>query len=268
MVSRTSAIRIGLVFPDLLGTYGDRGNALVVEQRCIRRGIDAEIVDIAAGTPLPDSLDVYLLGGGEDDAQVMASAGLRASRAAIDRALENGAVILAVCAGFQLLGGSYEARDGEVLDGLGLCDLDTRAGDGRCIGELIVSPDASLGLPTLTGFENHGGRTRLGAGLSPLGAVEVGHGNGNRNGGGNGGGDEGLAVDGILATRVVGTYLHGPVLPRNPALADVLLRWVLGEDALTSLEDPVIDALRRERLHEARKTGLSAKRRDWHLARG
>ena len=268
MVSRTSAIRIGLVFPDLLGTYGDRGNALVLEQRCIRRGIDAEIVDIAAGTPLPDSLDVYLLGGGEDDAQVMASAGLRASRAAIDRALENGAVILAVCAGFQLLGGSYEARDGEVLDGLGLCDLDTRAGDGRCIGELIVSPDASLGLPTLTGFENHGGRTRLGSGVSPLGTVEVGHGNGNGNGGGNGGGDEGLAVDGILATRVVGTYLHGPVLPRNPALADVLLRWVLGEDALTSLEDPVIDALRRERLHEARKTGLSAKRRDWHLARG
>ena len=260
MVSRTSAIRIGLVFPDLLGTYGDRGNALVLEQRCIRRGIDAEIVDIAAGTPLPDSLDVYLLGGGEDDAQVMASAGLRASRAAIDRALENGAVIFAVCAGFQLLGGSYEARDGEVLDGLGLCDLDTRAGDARCIGELIVSPDASLGLPTLTGFENHGGRTRLGAGLSPLGAVEVGH--------GNGGQDRGTAVDGILANRVVGTYLHGPVLPRNPELADVLLAWVVGEGGLGRLEDPVTDELRRERLRDARKSGLSAKRRDWHLSRG
>ena len=147
-----SAVRVGLVFPELLGTYGDRGNAIVLVERCRRRGIDAELVEVAAGTPIPDSLDVYLFGGGEDDPQVMASAGMRASRAAIERARGSGAVILAVCAGFQLIGHSYEARDGEHLDGLGLVDMATSAGPSRLIGEVVVEPDPTLRLPTLTGL--------------------------------------------------------------------------------------------------------------------
>ena len=261
---RDSAVRVGLVYPDLLGTYGDRGNAVVLVERCRRRGIDAELVEVAAGTPIPESLDVYLFGGGEDDAQIRAAAGMRDSRAAIDRALTGGAAVFAVSAGFQLLGTTYEASDGEILDGLGLVDLSTRAGAGRLIGECVVEPAPSSGLPTLTGFENHGGRTTLGPGIAPLGRVTVGHGNSVPDA-------SGTLVDGVLVEHILGTYLHGPALPRNAALADHLLGWVLGLDAITPLTDPVaviVAQLRSERLAAAQLTGLAARRRDWHLNRG
>src|SRR6478735_3232718 len=137
----SSSVRVGLVYPELLGTYGDRGNAIVLVERCRRRGIDAELVEVAAGDPIPESLDVYLFGGGEDDPQVMAAAGMRASRAAIEGAHRAGAVVFAVCAGFQLIGHSYEAGDGERLDGLGLVDMATAAGPSRLIGEVLVEPD-------------------------------------------------------------------------------------------------------------------------------
>ncbi len=251
-----SRVRVALVYPELLGTYGDRGNAVVLVERSRRRGIDAEVVEVAAGEAVPGDVDIYVFGGGEDDSQVMAAAGMRASRVAIDRARDAGAVIFAVCAGFQLLGSSYTAGDGDVLDGLGLVDLDTRPGEGRLIGECVVEPTASSGLPVLTGFENHGGRTTLGPGVTPLGRVTVGHGNGVG------------SVDGVLADRLLGTYLHGPVLPRNPALADHLLAWIVGADRLIPLVDPTVDALRNERLHEARLTGWAGRRRDWHLNRG
>jgi CobQ-like glutamine amidotransferase family enzyme len=252
----TSTVRVGLVYPELLGTYGDRGNAVVLVERCRRRGIEAELVEVGADAPIPDSLDVYLFGGGEDDPQVMAAAGMRASRAAIDRARTSGAVILAVCAGFQLIGHSYEAGDGERLDGLGLVDLTTVAGPSRLIGEVVVEPDPSLGLPTLTGFENHGGRTRLGPGERPLGRVVTGGGNGVD------------GVDGVLGDRLVGTYLHGPVLPRNPALADWLLGWVVGAEALTPLDDRRQTDLRAERLAAATATGWRARLDELRLNRG
>ena len=251
-----SVVRVGLVYPELLGTYGDRGNAVVLVERCRRRGIAAELVEVDAGAPIPATLDVYLFGGGEDDAQVMAAAGMRASAAAITTARANGAVLFAVCAGYQLLGTTYTANDGEVLDGLGLIDLHTRPGDGRLIGECVVEPAAASGLPTLTGFENHGGRTTLGPGVEPLGRVAVGHGNGV------------AGVDGVLADGILGTYLHGPVLPRNPALADHLLAGVVGADALTPVDDRLLERLRAERLTEARLTGFAARRRDWRLNRG
>jgi len=253
---RTSAVRVGLVYPELLGTYGDRGNAVVLVERCRRRGIEAELVEVPAGEPLPASLDVYLFGGGEDDAQVMAAAGMRASAATIASARDAGAVVFAVCAGFQLLGTTYEAGDGDILAGLGLVDLETRAGEGRLIGECLVVPEPTTGLTVLTGFENHGGRTTLGAGVEPLGHVTAGHGNGVG------------GVDGLLGERMLGTYLHGPVLPRNPALADHLLAWVLGADRLTPLDDGLVDALRAERLEDAARTGMAARRRDRHLNRG
>lgn len=261
MVTRESAVRVGLVYPELLGTYGDRGNAVVLVERCRRRGLTGELVEVPAGQPIPASLDIYLFGGGEDDAQVMAAAGMRDSRIAIDTALVNGAVVFAVCAGFQLLGSTYEANDGQILDGLGLVDLSTRSGTGRLIGECVVEPEPSTGLPTLTGFENHGGRTTLGPGVAPLGRVSVGYGNGVAD-------ITGVLVDGVLANSILGTYLHGPVLPRNPALADHLLGWVLGPHALTPIEDTLVDGLRAERLTEARRTGFAARRRDWHLNRG
>jgi CobQ-like glutamine amidotransferase family enzyme len=248
-----SAVRVGLVYPELLGTYGDRGNAVVLVQRCRWRGIDATLVEVAAGSPIPEGLDVYLFGGGEDDPQAMAAAGMRDSRHAIERSWHQGAVVFAVCAGYQLIGQRYVAADGTTLEGLGLIDAVTRPGHGRLIGEVVVEPEAPL--PRLTGFENHGGRTRLGRGVRPLGRVVAGGGNG-----------DGAGTDGVLADRLIGTYLHGPVLPRNPALADHVLGWIVGE--LTPLDSTWEQRLRSERLREGQKTGLARWWRNRMLARG
>jgi CobQ-like glutamine amidotransferase family enzyme len=250
-MTRDSRLRVGLVYPELLGTYGDRGNAVVLVQRARWRGIDAELVEVAATEPIPDSLDVYILGGGEDDPMAMAAAGMRQWAAAIARARAGGAVVLAICGGFQLVGRRYIAADGATLEGIGIVDAVTRAGSPRLIGEVVVDPDPPL--PTLTGFENHGGRTTLGPGELPLGRV--------RTGGGNGDGFEG-----IRAERLVGTYLHGPVLPRNPALADLLLSWVVGE--LAPLPSPLEDALRAERIRQGSATGIRKWWKDRLLARG
>lgn len=250
-----SNLRIGLVFPELLGTYGDRGNALVLLQRARWRGIDAEIVEIGASEAIPDSLDIYLLGGGEDAPQMAASEGLRASAAALGRARTSGAVVLAICAGFQLIGTTYVDADGTVLDGLGLVDAETRSGAPRCIGECVVEPDASLDLPLVTGFENHGGRTTLGSDVRAFGRVVAGQGNAVD------------GVDGALGERLIGTYLHGPVLPRNVALADRLLGWVV-EAPLATLDDGLEERLRADRIDDALLIGMRAWWRDRKLARG
>jgi lipid II isoglutaminyl synthase (glutamine-hydrolysing) len=246
-----STMRVGLVYPELLGTYGDRGNGVVLVQRLRWRGHDAELVEVGAGEPIPDSLDVYLFGGGEDDPQVMASAGMRASRAAIERARSGGAAILAVCAGFQLIGNSYEAADGTIIDGLGLVDAVTRAGPNRLIGELVVEPDPPL--PVLTGFENHGGRTTLGPAERPLGRVLA------RNGSSD-------STDGVVAERLIGTYMHGPVLPRNPALADHILSWVVGD--LEPIDSSREQQLRAARIHAGSARGVRKWWQERVLARG
>ena len=263
MSARTSAVRIGLVYPELLGTYGDRGNAIVLVERCRWRGFPAELVVVRADEPIPDSLDVYLFGGGEDDPQLMAAEGMLASREAVARAHAGGAAVLAVCAGFQLVGHRYEAADGAVLEGLGLIDMVTRPGPDRLIGEVVVEPSASVHWgpagppPRLTGFENHGGRTTLGSDVEPLGRVVAGGGNGD-------------GVDGALAERFVGTYLHGPVLPRNPGLADRLLAWVIAPTGgrLPELASPLEERLRAERLTAGTASGLRKRWRDHRLARG
>lgn len=254
-MNRQSAVRVGLVYPDVLGTYGDRGNAVVLVQRCRRRGIPAELVELPAGAPLPDSLDIYLFGGGEDSSQVVAARAMAASASSVDRARAGGAVVLAVCAGFQLIGTSYETGDGKILDGLGLVDMATVGASPRLIGEVLVEPDVATGLPTVTGFENHAGRTTLGPGVRPLGRVVKGGGNGVD------------GADGVLADRLVGTYLHGPVLPRNPALADYLLAMVLGREALEPLDDRLIESLRRERIDAVTTTGWRARLHELHLNR-
>jgi CobQ-like glutamine amidotransferase family enzyme len=263
--ARDSAVRVGLVFPELLGTYGDRGNAVVLVQRCRWRGIPAELVEVAAGSPIPGSLDVYLFGGGEDDPQLMAADGMRGSRADVERAHAGGAVVFAVCAGFQLLGHRYDAADGVAIEGAGLVDAVTSAGSSRLIGEVVVAPSESLRWgpagppPTLTGFENHGGRTTLGAGVEPLGRVVTGGGNGDGSGG-----------DGVLGERLVCTYMHGPVLPRNPALADRVISWVTGAAgaALPELDSALEERLHAERVHAGSARGLRRRWRDHRLARG
>jgi CobQ-like glutamine amidotransferase family enzyme len=247
-----SVLRVGLVYPELLGTYGDRGNAVVLMQRARWRGHAAELVEVAASEPIPASLDIYLFGGGEDDPQSMAAAGMRASAANVSQARANGAVVFAVCAGFQLIGHRYDTPDGESIEGLGLVDAVTRPGGNRLIGEVVVEP-GDRALPRLTGFENHGGRTTLGEGERPLGRVVTGGGNGN-------------GYDGVRGERLIGTYLHGPVLPRNPALADLLLSWVLGD--LAPLDSQPEEELRAERIAAGSAAGLRKWWQDRRLARG
>jgi CobQ-like glutamine amidotransferase family enzyme len=244
-----STVRIGLVYPELLGTYGDGGNALVLARRAAWRGIDAEVVEVSAGSPVPAGLDVYLYGGGEDDPQALAALGTRESPG-LRQAVEGGAVVLAVCAGLQVLGTSFPGTDGRRHAGAELVDLDTEPGTPRVVGDLVVEPEPALGLPLLYGYENHGGRTVLGAGARPLGAVRSGVGNGHARQPGVDG-----AIADIGAGRVLATYLHGPVLAQNPALADLLLASVVG--TLPPLEpDPSADASRALRTARARQTGV------------
>jgi len=232
-------VTIALLYPELLGTYGDGGNAAVLAQRLRWRGIPAEVLDVHAGEAVPRSCALYLMGGGEDAPQTLAARELRSSQALTD-VVQGGAAVLAVCAGLQVLGQRFAGEDGKAHEGLGLLDCETHRDDGpRRVGEVVVAADPDLGLPDLTGYENHGGVTVLGAGARPLGKVVVGHGN-----------DGGDGSEGIVSGRVVGTYLHGPVLARNPSLADHLLSSVLGP--LDPLDEPEIDALRTERLHAAR----------------
>jgi len=235
----TEPVSIALLYPELLGTYGDGGNAAVLAQRLRWRNIPAEVVDVHAGEAIPRGCQIYVMGGGEDAPQALAAHELRSGSALVD-AVEAGSAVLAVCAGLQVLGQRFTGEDGKAHDGLGLLDCETHRDDAaRRVGEVVVEPHADLGLPDLTGYENHGGVTTLGPAARPLGQVVVGH--------GNAGGD---GSEGIVNGRVVGTYLHGPVLARNPALADYLLTSVLGP--LEPVDDSEVDALRKERLHAAR----------------
>ncbi len=249
-----STLSIALIYPDLLGTYGDKGNALVLAHRARARGITAEVIEVDARSSIPESCDIYLLGGGEDAAQVAAAEGLRLAKSSIERSLHAGSAIFAVCAGFQLLGNSYAAADGSELQGISLVDMVTTAGSDRIIGEVVIEPSQASGLPLLTGFENHGGRTLLGPGEAPLGRVIAGMGNGN-------------GVDGVWRDGVIGTYLHGPALARNPALADYLITYVT-KSVLEPLDDPLVDQYREERLAFALLRGAKLKRATRNLHRG
>lgn len=227
-------VRIGLVLPDVMGTYGDGGNAVVLRQRLRLRGIPAEIVEVTLADPVPDSLDLYTLGGAEDYAQRLATRHLLRHRG-LQRAVDRGAPVLAICAAIQVLGHWYETSAGERVEGVGLLDVTTSPQPARTIGEVVSTPLVEGLTEPLTGFENHRGGTVLGTGARPLAAVVTGA--GNRLGDG---------VDGAVQGSVVATYLHGPCLARNPELADFLLSRVLGP--LPPLNLPEVELLRRERL--------------------
>ncbi|CCW11010.1 glutamine amidotransferase [Rhodococcus aetherivorans] len=231
-----STVRIGLVLPDVMGTYGDGGNALVLRQRLRMRGQDAEVVSINLTDPVPESLDLYTLGGAEDSAQRLATRHLQ-RHPGLQRAVERGAPVLAICAAIQVLGNWYQTSAGERVDGVGLLDVTTAPQQTRAIGEVVTTPLVEgLRLP-LTGFENHRGGTTLGPAARALGRVTRGVGNG-----------VGDGVEGVVQGSVVGTYMHGPVLARNPELADLLLTRALGVDSLPPLDLPEVEQLRRERL--------------------
>ncbi len=239
-VTPIGPVKIVLVYQSLLGIYGDRGNAVVCRERLTRRGIDAEMVVVEPGDALPTDGQLYLLGGGEDMAQISAMKAIRED-GGLFTALGSGAVLFAVCAGYQICGNTFTVGDrDEVVEGLGLLDVDTRRGTERAVGEVLHRwnrPDGSASL--LTGFENHGGYTTLGPKAAPLASVEVGVGN------------NGQGTEGAVQGRVIGTYPHGPVLSRNPELADHLLELALGRE-LEPLPMPELDELRAQRIAHAR----------------
>ena len=235
-----SKITIALLFPDLLGTYGDSGNAAILAQRLRWRGVPAEVLTVRSGDPVPEACDLYVVGGGEDLPQALAARQLGTSAGPLHRAVDAGAAVLAVCAGLQILGHSFVGPDGNRSDGLGLLDCESVRGNGRrSVGEIVVDPEPELALPALTGYENHASSTLLGPSARPVGRVVHGLGNGG-----------GTKVDGCRSGRVFGTYLHGPVLARNPALADLILGQVAGN--LEPLDDAECDDLRAERLAASR----------------
>ena len=233
-------LTIGLVLPDVLGTYGDDGNALVLRERARRRGIEASIERVLLHDDIPPSYDLYTLGGGEDSAQLLAAARLSASPG-LQSAAADGRPIFAVCAGLQVLGHTFRAH-GEEAEGVGLLDVTTAPLPRRATGELASEPTragvtAELSEP-LTGFENHMGATVLGPDASALGRVTRGVGNGD------------AKVDGVVQGSVIATYMHGPALARNPQLADLLIARAL-DIPLAELQPLELDAvtkLREERL--------------------
>ena len=220
-------LRVGALYPDLLNIYADRGNLLLLERRCAWRGIGFELRGIGLGEPLdPDAHDLLYIGGGQDRDQALCARDMvDTKRDALHAAAERAAVVFAVCGGYQLLGHGY-AMGSERLPGVGLVDLETVREDGpRLIGNVAIELDDGQ---VLAGFENHGGRTRLGTQARPLGRVLRGHGNDGRSG------YEG--VRGGPHGTVVGTYLHGPLLPKNAHFADWLTATALGVE-LAPLDD-------------------------------
>ena len=234
-----STVRIGLVLPDVMGTYGDGGNSVVLRERLRLRGFDAEVVEITLDDPVPAELDLYTLGGAEDYAQRLATKHLL-RHPGLQQAAGRGAPVLAICAAIQVLGHWYETSSGERVDGVGLLDVTTSPQQERTIGEVVSQPLLPGLTQRLTGFENHRGGTVLGAEAQPLAQVEKGAGN-----------RAGDGVDGAVQGSVVATYLHGPCLARNPELADHLLSRVVGD--LPPLHLDEVERLRTERLAAPRR---------------
>ncbi|OHO33158.1 glutamine amidotransferase [Corynebacterium sp. HMSC034B08] len=248
-------LTIGLVLPDVLGTYGDDGNALVLRERARLRGFDAHIERFLLNDDIPATCDIYTLGGGEDAAQLIAAARLSASPG-LQAAAADGRPVFAVCAGLQVLGHTFRAH-GEEVEGVGLLDITTSPLDTRATGELLSEP-TQAGITaelteTLTGFENHMGATVLGPEAQALGVVTRGVGNGAgaaATAAPSTAATTGAKVDGVVQGSVIATYMHGPALARNPQLADLLIARALdvplAELAPLDLED--VAQLRRERL--------------------
>ena len=228
----TATLRVCSLYPELMNIYADRGNIAVLRARCEWRGLAFELAASSLGEPVdPAAHDLFYMGGGQDrDQAAVAHDMVATKREALHAAADRGAVVLAVCGGYQLLGESYEMGD-EELPGIGLADLRTVREPGpRLIGNCAIEADLGTGTRVVAGFENHGGRTYLGAGETPLGRVLSGHGNNGKDG-----------HEGVRRGNVVGTYLHGPLLPKNVWLADRLIELALGIE-LDPLDDTMEDA--------------------------
>jgi CobQ-like glutamine amidotransferase family enzyme len=220
-------VKVCALYPDLMNIYADRGNLLFLQRRCEWRGLDFELSGAGLGEAIdPEAHDLFYIGGGQDRDQALCAEDLATvKRDALHAAAARGAVVFAVCGGYQLLGHEYELSD-QRLPGVGLVDLRTVRADGpRLIGNVAIEVELDGAPRVLAGFENHGGRTHLGPGETPLGRVLAGHGNNGRDG-----------HEGVVRGTVVGTYLHGPLLPKNAWFADWLIATATGH-ALEPLDD-------------------------------
>lgn len=232
-------LRIGWLYGHEMNIYGDRGNVLALAKRAEWRGVPAEVVTIGLGEPIAgEQIDLFFWGGGQDREQIAVSADLQGDKGRdLAAAIEDGTPMLAICGGYQLLGHYYRPHGEPDLPGIGVLDITSEAGHERFIGNVVVdSPEFG----TLVGFENHSGLTWLGSGAKPLGTVRVGHGNNGQDG-----------QEGARYKNVVGCYMHGALLPKNPVLADWLIQSALerkyGQVELPELDDSV-ETLAHERV--------------------
>jgi CobQ-like glutamine amidotransferase family enzyme len=243
-------IRVGHLYPDYLNIYADRGNIAVLSQRAALRGHELDVRSLGMADRLDENAyDLLYIGGGQDREQALVASDLVAKSDALHNAHAAGVVVLAVCGGYQLLGRGYRGRDGSLMPGVGLFPLETIAGSSRMIGDVLleceIGPNAKH---QLAGFENHIGRTLLDPGAAPLGRVLFGFGNDGESG-----------FEGCRSGSAVGTYLHGPLLPRNPWLADWLLAQALAH--VTGSDPPVLDPLDDELEAEAFRVSAERARR-------
>ena len=210
-------LRILHFYPDLMNIYGDRGNVIALVRRCLWRGIPVRVDELRLGEERDiSSYDLFFIGGGQDREQILVCEDLRLRGDELRRAVEEGAALLSICGGYQLLGREFITWRGEVLPGISLFDARTEGGEKRFIGNVVVRSLLEGVGRTLVGFENHSGRTRLGPGARPLGKVICGYGNNGEDG-----------TEGCVYKAAVGTYLHGSLLPKNPHLADWLILQAL-----------------------------------------
>jgi lipid II isoglutaminyl synthase (glutamine-hydrolysing) len=243
---------VGWLYPDLMNIYGDRGNILTLLKRAEWRDYDARLLELGRGTTEHmEDVDVFFFGGGQDREQALVYEDLlEHKQPPLERAVQAGAAVLAVCGGYQLLGHYYQTAEGERFPGIGLIDVKTEAGKKRFIGDVVVDTQIEDIKPsTLVGFENHSGRTFLGPKARPLGRVRLGF--------GNNGGD---GTEGCLQGGVLGTYLHGSLLPKNPHLADHLIRSALRRRGVADLSplDDSVEMAAHERILERAPRGPHA----------
>ena len=239
-------VRVTHLYPDRMNIYADRGNLAVLDRRLAWRGLRLEVHEVGLGASVdPGRSDLVYLGGGQDRDQELVAQDLVATKAdALRSAVADGAVFLAVCGGYQLAGAGYTGVDGVRLPGIGLLDVDTEAEPTRLIGDLVIDAELEGDRHRVVGYENHAGRTALGPGSVPLGRVVHGHGN-----------DGASGFEGAVTGRAVGTYLHGPLLPKNAWLADHLIETGLARSRGQRVElEPLDDELE----NAAHRSALSA----------
>jgi CobQ-like glutamine amidotransferase family enzyme len=232
-------VAVAHLYPEYLNIYADRGNIAVLERRAAWRDVAFDYRPVGVGDPVPSDADLIYVGGGQDREQALIAADLAAKGPALVGAVEDGAAVLAVCGGYQLLGRFYRDRAGVELSGVGLFPLFTVAGERRMIGDILLRCTLDGVERTLAGFENHGGRTYLDTGAEPLGRVVFGFGNNGEDG-----------HEGCRVRRALGTYLHGPLLPRNAWLADWLLAQALAHRYGSAPELPPLDDSLEARAHD------------------